>query len=67
MTTTDGLPPGLFFKVEDVQALCRRGRTAVYADLAAGRLASIRVGRSRLVPRAALLAYAARLEAGASE
>ena len=58
---SDGLPCGLFFRVSQVQQLTARGRTAIYADLASGRLHSIRAGRARLVPRAALLEYAARL------
>jgi excisionase family DNA binding protein len=61
---SDGLPPGLFFKVAQVQKLTARGRTAIYADLASGRLRSVRAGRSRLISRSDLLAYAEDLSLG---
>ena len=47
----------------DVPAACRAmnlGRTAVYAEIAAGRLRSIKVGRRRLVPASAIAEYASR-------
>ena len=43
------------------------GRTTVYELLNAGRLESVRIGRSRRIPRAALVGYVARLRGEASD
>lgn len=37
------------------------GRTTVYAEIAAGRIDTVTVGRARRIPTAALEAYVARL------
>lgn len=62
MVDEQGLPPGLFFKIAQVGELTARGKTALYADIAAGRLQTITAGRARLVSRQALVDYARLLE-----
>jgi excisionase family DNA binding protein len=57
------------FGVAEASALTGIGRTTLYSELSAGRLASVKVGRRRLIPREALDEYVARLrkEAGDGE
>ena len=45
--------------VNEAAALLGIGRTATYGELQAGRLASVKVGRRRLVPAGAIGAYVA--------
>lgn len=47
--------------VTEAAAALSIGRTRLYAELEAGRLRSIHVGRRRLVPSSAIAEYAARL------
>jgi excisionase family DNA binding protein len=56
----------LFYRPIDCVPLLRQGRTKVYEAISTGELRSIKVGRSRLIPRAALLEYAQDLERNAS-
>ncbi len=43
------------------------GRTTLFAEIASGRLGSVRVGRRRLVPTDALMAYVELLKSEAAE
>jgi excisionase family DNA binding protein len=43
------------------------GRSTVYELIAAGQIESVRIGRSRRIPRAALVAYVARLRGAAGD
>ncbi|MBS1724175.1 MAG: helix-turn-helix domain-containing protein [Armatimonadetes bacterium] len=55
--TTTGAPP-MTLTVQEVMAELRLGsRTSVYALLRSGQLESIRVGRSRRIPRRSLEAF----------
>ena len=56
----------LLLSVDDVCALTGLGRTSIYGELRAGRLASVKVGRRRLVPRAALDAWIEELPDGSA-
>lgn len=53
-----GAPERLLSVAEAARAL-GIGRTALYAELQAGRCRSVKVGRRRLVPSSALAAYTA--------
>jgi excisionase family DNA binding protein len=55
-----GLGP-LLLTVEQAGQVLAIGRTAVYALLGSGVLASVRIGRSRRIPLAALKDYVTRL------
>lgn len=59
-TTTRSAPdpaPELLVAVPEAARRLGIGRTTCYAEIAAGRLPSVKVGRRRLVPVAALDAY----------
>lgn len=59
----DGLREGqLLLRPEDAARLLAVGRTQVYALMASGALASVKIGRLRRVPAAACRDYVARLE-----
>jgi len=47
----------LLLDVPEVMAALKLSRTAVYGEMASGRLRSIKAGRRRLVPHGALVAY----------
>jgi excisionase family DNA binding protein len=47
----------LLYKVTDAARLLNLSRTLVFEQLRAGRLASVRQGRARLIPATALRAY----------
>ncbi|WP_308250878.1 helix-turn-helix domain-containing protein [Nonomuraea rhizosphaerae] len=50
------------YKVTDAMRLLKLSRTTVYEQLRTGRLRSVRQGRSRLIPPAAIREYIALLE-----
>ena len=49
--------PDRLLDVDEAASLLGLGRTAVYGELQAGRLASIKIGRRRLVPAGAIAVY----------
>jgi len=51
--------PDRLLSIDEAAALLGLGRTATYGELQAGRLRSVKVGRRRLVPAAAISAYIA--------
>lgn len=51
--------PDRLLSLGEAAALLGIGRTRLYAELDAGRLRSLKVGRRRLVPSSAIAAYAA--------
>jgi len=53
----------LLYKPEDAAATLGIGRATLYELLARGEITSIKIGRSRRIPSAALEDYAARLDA----
>lgn len=53
----------LFYKPEAAATALSIGRATLYELLARGEITSIKIGRSRRIPRAALEEYAARLDA----
>jgi excisionase family DNA binding protein len=46
--------PDRLLSVDEAAAALSIGRTAVYGELAAGRLRSVRLGRRRLIPSSAI-------------
>jgi excisionase family DNA binding protein len=52
----------LLFRPEQAAAKLATGRTTVYALLASGELQSVKIGRCRRIPAAALEAYVAKLK-----
>jgi len=54
-TVTDG--PDRLLSVDEAAKQLGIGRSALYAELAAGRLRSLKVGRRRLVPSGAVAEY----------
>ncbi|MHA6796425.1 helix-turn-helix domain-containing protein [Pseudonocardia bannensis] len=50
------------YRVPDVMALLSLGRSTLYEELRSRRLRSVRVGRVRLIPAAAIAEYIALLE-----
>ncbi len=50
--------------IESVMDRLKLGRSTVFAELASGRLRSVKVGRRRLVSEAAITEFIERLEAG---
>ncbi|MGD9990117.1 helix-turn-helix domain-containing protein [Pseudonocardia sp.] len=55
------------YRVPDVMALLSLGRSTLYEELRSGRLRSVRVGRVRLIPAAAIADYIALLEQEAGD
>jgi len=53
--------PDQYFRVQEAQAILRIGKTTIYEELRTGRLRSVKRGRSRLIPGAAIAAYQALL------
>lgn len=53
----------LLFRPEDAAVALDISRTTVYALIASGDLESVRIGRARRIPRAALDAYVDRIQA----
>ncbi|MFK0192429.1 helix-turn-helix domain-containing protein [Kitasatospora sp. NPDC090308] len=60
MTTATELQ--VLYRVDDVVQLLRLSRTVVYDLIRAGRLRTVKEGRSRLVPASAINDYVALLE-----
>jgi excisionase family DNA binding protein len=54
----------LLYRVQEACELLSQGRTKIYEAIASGKLRSVRVGGSRLIPADALRDYAERLAAG---
>lgn len=57
--------PDRLLDVDETASTLGLGRTSVYGEIAAGRLRSIRVGRRRLIPAAAIAEYIAERQAAA--
>lgn len=57
--------PDRLLDIEEAAATLGLGRTSVYGEMSAGRLRSIRVGRRRLIPAAAVAEYIAERRAAA--
>lgn len=55
----------ILLSVDDAARLAGVGRSILYERLLAGDISSVKIGRRRLVPRAALVAYVERLMAEA--
>ena len=55
------------YRVTEAMALLSLGRSVIYEELRCGRLRSVHVGRTRLVPAAALTEYVALLEREAQQ
>jgi len=56
----DPAGPDRLLSVDEAARHLGIGRSAVYAELAAGRLRSLKIGRRRLVPSAAIAEYVSR-------
>lgn len=52
----------MLYRVEEAGHFLNMGRSTVFQEIAAGRLKSVRIGKSRRISRAALEEYVARLE-----
>lgn len=65
MSTVPNLPVAskVLLTVEEAAACLNLGRTSMFALIRSGQVVSVRIGRSRRVPAAAVDAYAARLVA----
>lgn len=55
------------YRVTEAMALLSLGRSVIYEQLRSGRLRSVHVGRTRLVPAAAITDYIALLEREAQQ
>ena len=55
----DPRAPDRLLSIDEAASALAIGRSALYGELAAGRLRSIKVGRRRLVPAAAITTYIA--------
>jgi excisionase family DNA binding protein len=55
------------YRVTEAMALLSLGRSVIYEQLRCGRLRSVHVGRTRLVPAAAIAEYIALLEREAGQ
>lgn len=54
------------YRVTEAMAVLSLGRSVIYEQLRCGRLRSVHVGRTRLIPAAAIAEYVALLEREAS-
>ena len=59
--------PEQYYRVSETQKILRMGKTTLYQEMRAGRLASIKRGRSRIIPAAAITEYQSLLAAEAKE
>ncbi len=70
MTTPLDLPatgrPKALYRIPEAMRLLSMSRTVIYEQLRAGRLRSVRQGRTRLIPAAAITDYVALLESEAT-
>jgi len=62
---TDG--PDQYYRVSETQKILRMGKTTLYQEMRTGRLGSIKRGRSRIIPAAAITEYQSLLAAEAKE
>lgn len=58
--------PALLYSVDEAATALRLSKSALYELIRSGRLRTVKAGRRRLVPVAALAEYIASLEAGAA-
>lgn len=56
------MPPKALYKVSEAMAVLSLSRTVVYELIRAGRLRTVKEGRTRLVPARAIADYVALLE-----
>ncbi|MBF8194582.1 helix-turn-helix domain-containing protein [Nonomuraea sp. K274] len=61
-TTAPEIDDLQLYRVTDVMRMLRMGRTVIFAQMRDGRLRSVRQGRARLIPAAAIRDYIALLE-----
>jgi excisionase family DNA binding protein len=59
--TPSGSGPSLLLTVEEAAEMLRIGRTRTYELVMSGRITSVKIGRRRLVVRASLQEFVARL------
>jgi excisionase family DNA binding protein len=57
--------PKVLYRIPEAMRLLSMSRTVIYEQIRAGRLRSVRQGRARLVPAAAITEYVELLEAEA--
>jgi excisionase family DNA binding protein len=63
MTTTQAPPADMqLYRVTDAMRVLSMSRSVIYEQLRSGRLRSVRQGRARLIPAAAIAEYVALLE-----
>lgn len=55
--------PDRLYSIDEAAAALNLGRSLLYSEIAAGRLRSIKVGRRRLIPAAAIATYIERAAA----
>lgn len=55
-TSSEGAPDRLL-SIDQASAALNLGRSAIYSELGAGRLRSLKVGRRRLIPSGAIRQY----------
>ncbi|RIV34521.1 helix-turn-helix domain-containing protein [Micromonospora radicis] len=60
-------PTRALYRITDAMRLLSLSRTVIYEQIRAGRLRTVRQGRARLVPAAAITAYVDLLEQEAQE
>jgi excisionase family DNA binding protein len=58
--------PAVLYSVDEAAAALRLSKSVLYELIRSGQLRTVKAGRRRLVPVAALAEYVARLEAGAA-
>ncbi len=68
MNTHAAVQPGKqLYRIPEVMRMLSMSRSVVYEQLRSGRLRSVRQGRARLIPAAAVAEYVALLEREAEE
>ncbi|HET8662587.1 MAG TPA: helix-turn-helix domain-containing protein [Micromonosporaceae bacterium] len=55
-------PPRALYRIPEAMRLLSLSRSVIYEQIRAGRLRTVRQGRTRLVPAAAITAYVTLLE-----
>lgn len=59
----DAAPPGkALYRVTDAMAVLSIGRSTIYEEIRSGRLRTVKRGRNRLIPAAAIADYVTLLE-----
>lgn len=63
-TSDQRLPPGhkALYRIPEAMQMLSMSRTVIYEQIRAGRLRTVRQGRTRLVPAGAIAEYVALLE-----